>query len=224
VGLDVDQHRDVCHAAIGERRPTGELDHVLDMRGTHDPRVVHAHVHEQLVEFDILLGVGMQKIVELQAGYREDRLTVELCVIEAIEKVDAARTGSADADPQLARELGIAAGHEGRRLLVAHLHEAHPILLLTKRFDQAVDSVTGDSKDDINSPSISESTRMSAAVVAMAASCQKREICFPFDNRRPCRLFPTATFSQSVSAARGNEPGDPFVEGGNFRGDDDAAS
>ena len=67
-------HGDVRHAAAGQRRAAGELDDVLDVRRAHDPRVVDADVHEQLVELDVLLRVGADQVVVLQAGDREHRL------------------------------------------------------------------------------------------------------------------------------------------------------
>src|SRR3546814_3117444 len=70
--------------AIGERGADGELDDILDMGRPHDPRAVGAGIHEQLVELNILLGVGVEEVVELQPGDRQHRLAVELGVVNAV--------------------------------------------------------------------------------------------------------------------------------------------
>ena len=74
-------------AAVGERRATGLIDDVFDVRGSHDTGVVNGHVHEDLVELDILLGLRGDQIVVLQPGDGEDRLTVQLGVVKAVEEV-----------------------------------------------------------------------------------------------------------------------------------------
>ena len=71
--LHVDRDGDMRHAAIGERGPAGERHDILDMRRAHDPRVVDGDVHEKLVELHVLLRVGVEQIVELQAGDGEHR-------------------------------------------------------------------------------------------------------------------------------------------------------
>ena len=88
--LEIDRHGDVRDAPVGERRAAGEFDDVLGVGRPHHAAVVDAHVHEQLVEFDILLRVGVRQIVVLKARDRQDRLAVELGVIEPVEQVDAA--------------------------------------------------------------------------------------------------------------------------------------
>src|SRR3546814_1534860 len=67
------------------------------MGWSHDARVVHADVHEELVQLDILLGVGIKEVMELQAGDREHRNAVELRVVKAVEQMHAARTGRREA-------------------------------------------------------------------------------------------------------------------------------
>lgn len=60
---------------------------------------------------------------------REDRLVVELGVVEAVEQVNAARSGGREAHAQPARVLGVTTGGKGGRLLVADLNEAAAILV-----------------------------------------------------------------------------------------------
>src|SRR5262249_43091072 len=98
--------------AIGQRGPAGELDDVLHMGGAHDPRVVDADVEEQLVELDVLLRQRVEQIMKLQSGDREHRLPIKLGVVESIEQMDAARTGSGDADAEATSPFCIGASIE----------------------------------------------------------------------------------------------------------------
>ncbi len=122
------------------------------MGRAHDPVVVDADVDEQLVEFHVLLRVRVDKIVELQAGDGQHGLAVELCVVEAVEEMDAAGPGSGKADAEPAGPFGIGAGHEGGRLLVADLHEPDLVLLRPECLHDAVDTVSGHSEDGIDAP------------------------------------------------------------------------
>jgi hypothetical protein len=54
---------------------------------------------------------------------RDDGLVIHLRVVEAVEQVDRAGTRRRQADADLAGELRVRAGHEGRHLLVADLDE-----------------------------------------------------------------------------------------------------
>jgi hypothetical protein len=60
--------------------------------GSHDPCIVNGYIHKQLVEFDILLGVGSDHIVVLEPGDGKDGLTVQLGIVQAVEKVDTSGT------------------------------------------------------------------------------------------------------------------------------------
>ena len=77
---------------------------------------------------------------------------VQLGVVEAVEQVDAAGPGGREADAEPAGELGVAAGHEGGGLLVAHLDEADLVLALAQGLHDAVDAVAGQAEDDIDAP------------------------------------------------------------------------
>jgi hypothetical protein len=88
----------------------------------------------------------------LRPGDRKHRLIVELGVVNAVQQVDSARTGGRDADSELAGELGVAAGGEGRDFLVARLDEADPVLAFAQRFENAVDPVAGNPENRIDAP------------------------------------------------------------------------
>ena len=99
--------------------------------GAHDPLVIDADIHKELVEGDILLGVSADQIVELQAGDRQHRRPIHLGVVEAIQEVNASRPGGRQTYPEFARVLGIAAGHEGGCFFVPHVDEANLVLMGT---------------------------------------------------------------------------------------------
>jgi hypothetical protein len=59
--LPVDRHGDVRDTAIGECGSAGEFDGILHMSGAHDPVVVDADIHEQLIELDVLLSMSVDQ-------------------------------------------------------------------------------------------------------------------------------------------------------------------
>src|SRR4051812_21646217 len=66
--------------------------------------------------------------------------------------MDRARSGSRHAYAHLTGELGMAAGHEGRHFLVAHLNEADPVIIAVERAHEAVDAIARISIDSSNTP------------------------------------------------------------------------
>src|SRR5437588_1346474 len=55
-------------------------------------------------------------------------------------------------DTQLPRKLRVAARHKSRRLLVTHLDETNLVLTYAQRFHDAVDAVSRETKDNVNTP------------------------------------------------------------------------
>jgi hypothetical protein len=51
---------------------------VLDVGGPHHPGGVDGHVHEQAIEIDVLLGVGVDEVVVVVAGDGQHRLPSSL--------------------------------------------------------------------------------------------------------------------------------------------------
>src|SRR4051794_29629559 len=64
----------------------------------------------------------------------------------------AARSRGRDAATEPSGVLGVRASHERSGLLVADLYEANFVLMLSESLYEAVDPVTGNSKDDIDAP------------------------------------------------------------------------
>src|SRR5436189_1563603 len=119
--LRVDGEVDVGHAVTADGGAAGQMGDVLDVFRPHDSRIVNRDIHEYAVKIDVLLRVRLDQIVEMMAGDRQDRLSIELGIVQSIKQVDAPRTGGGEAHPKLAGEFCITAGHEGRCFLVPDL-------------------------------------------------------------------------------------------------------
>ena len=104
------------------------MRHVLDVGDAHHPGAVEGDVGEHPVEVHVLLGAGVDQVVEVVAGDGEHRLAVELGVVEAVQEVQPAGAAGGQADAEFAGELGVPAGHERRGLLVPDVDEPHLVL------------------------------------------------------------------------------------------------
>lgn len=140
------------HAPIGERGAAGEIDHVLHVLRPHHAAVVDAHIHEQLVELHVLLRERVQQVVKPEARDGEHRLAVELGVVEAVEKMDAAGPRGGNAGAKAARPLGVGASVEGGCFLVPHLDEADAVAADSQRLDYAVDAVAWETENGVDAP------------------------------------------------------------------------
>ena len=80
-------------------------------------------VLEEIREVDLLLVAAAERCHGLLADDGDDRLVVELRVVQTVQEVDRAGARGGDADADLAGELRMAAGHERGHLLVANLDE-----------------------------------------------------------------------------------------------------
>ena len=67
-----------------DSRAAGDVGDVLDVRGSHDPGVEDTDILEDLVEFDVLLRMGAEQVVIVQARDGEDALSVTLRVVEPV--------------------------------------------------------------------------------------------------------------------------------------------
>jgi hypothetical protein len=90
----------MCYAAPARRGSTRELHHIFDMRRSHDAGIVNTYIHEQFVELDILLSVGVYEVMILQAGDGEHGRAIELGVVESVQQMNAARTRGGEANAQ----------------------------------------------------------------------------------------------------------------------------
>jgi hypothetical protein len=142
----------MCNPAVGERGAAGHVDHVLHMRGAHDALIELRHIGEHFVELHVLLRIGADEVVVLQAGDGEHGLAVELGVVKPVQEMQAAGPGSGEAHAELAGVFRVPAGHERRGLLVSHLDEADPVGALAQRFHDPVDAVPGQAENDLYVP------------------------------------------------------------------------
>ncbi|HSC30542.1 MAG TPA: hypothetical protein VLD17_02370 [Gemmatimonadaceae bacterium] len=142
----------MSNGAAGERRLDRLVHHVVDVRRPHDALIVGSHVHEQLVEIDVLLIMRSDEIVERVSRDRQHRLSIALRVIEPVQQMYAARPGSGQAHAKTTRVLGIATRGKCGGLFVANLYEPDPALACSQRFEDAVDPVARESKDRVDPP------------------------------------------------------------------------
>ena len=150
--LQIDRKGDVGNAAIRKRGAAGQIGDVFHVGRAHDALVEDGDVHEELVERDVLLRIGADQVVKLQAGDRQHRLAVELGVVESVQQMNAARTRGRQANAELAGELRISAGHEGGGFFVAHLNEADLVLVRAQRLHDSVDAIAGKPENDFHAP------------------------------------------------------------------------
>ena len=135
-----------------ERGLAGQVDQRRDLHRIVDHDVVLGDVHEELLEVDLLLIAGAEQVGLLHTGDREDRLMVELRVVQTVQQVDPARAGRRQADAQTARRFGVCRRHEGGGFLVHDEDEPNPILVPTEALRESVDAVARQTEDGVDAP------------------------------------------------------------------------
>jgi hypothetical protein len=150
--LKVDLKIDVRDAPVRQRRPAREARDVFHVCGAHDAARVDADVLEDAVQVHVLLRMRVDEIVVMVPGDGEDGLPVELGVVKTVEQVKSTWSRGGDAHAEPSGVLGIRAGHEGGRLLVAGLNEPDVLTSRAEGFHDAVDAVPWHPKDDLNAP------------------------------------------------------------------------
>ena len=110
--------------------------------GHADLDVLARDILEQRRQIYLLLEVRAKRHPRLLSDDCDHRRVIELRVIQPVHQMDRSGTGGRHADPDLAGELGVCAGREGRDFLVAGLDELDLVLKLVKRSEQPVYPVT----------------------------------------------------------------------------------
>jgi hypothetical protein len=96
--------------------------------------------------------MAAQRSTRLLSDNRQHRLMIHLRVVEAIQRVDGAWARGGQAYTEIAGEFRVAIGHKRGLLLVLHLDEIELVASAIERADEAVDAVTGISKDALYPP------------------------------------------------------------------------
>ena len=120
--------------------------------GTVDHLVVLGDIHEQLVEWHLLLVAGAQHLGLLHPGDGQHRRVVELGVVQTVQQMDRAGPRCGQAHPEPPGRLGVGGRHEGGGFFVLHEHEADPVLVAPKPFHDPVDAVPGQPEDRVHAP------------------------------------------------------------------------
>ena len=150
--LEVDGAGDVRHASADQCRAAGRVDQGLGLSRARELLVVDGDVAIEGQQIDFLMVIGAEEVVVGLARDGKHRRPVLLGVIEAVQEMNRAGPRGGDADAEAARELGVAAGHEGRGLLVADLDEAHLVLPRPEGLHQPIDAVAGQPEDHVHFP------------------------------------------------------------------------
>ena len=122
------------------------------MRAAHDSLVIDRDVDEELIERNVLLGKGANQIAMLQTCNRQHRRVVHLCVVEAVQKMNASRTGSGNTHAEPAGELRVGAGHKSGGLFMPHMNESYPLLLLAESLEDSIDAIARQTEYGVNAP------------------------------------------------------------------------
>ena len=88
----------------------------------------------------------------LQSGDRENRCMVHLRVVQAIQEVNAPRTGSCNTHAEPAGELRIGASHKSRSLFMPNMNEPYPLLLLAEGLEDSIDAIAWQTEYGVNAP------------------------------------------------------------------------
>jgi hypothetical protein len=151
--LDVGRHDDAGRRARRQRDADGAVDQVPRLRRrVADVDELVRDVLEQRDEVDLLLVVGAERGARLLADDRDDRLLVELRVVEAVEEMDRSGPRRGHADPEVVGELGVGGRREGGDLLVPDLDELEPVADVVEGAEQSVDAVAGVAVDALDPP------------------------------------------------------------------------
>src|SRR5215210_4298202 len=151
--LDVGRHDHARDRSLRKGGAESAVDDVARLRGVGELLDVAGHVREQGLQVDLLLVAAAERRSRLLADDRDDRLVVELRVVEAVQEVDRAWARGRDADARLPGELRVTGGHERTHLLMAGLHPLDPLAgLAIEREDDAVDAVAWIAEDAADAP------------------------------------------------------------------------
>ena len=150
--LNVLGNRDVRDRAAGERGLDRFVQNIDYVGWPHDALVVRRHIHKELVQIHVLLIMRADQIVKRMTRDGEHRLPIALRIVKPIEQMHAAGTGGRQTHAELARVFGITTCRECCSFFVADLDEPDFVFARSKRFEDAVDSISRKSEDRLHPP------------------------------------------------------------------------
>src|SRR5581483_8220899 len=153
------------------------------------------------------------QIMEMMAGDRQDRLPIELGIIQTIQQMNASRAGGGHAHTQPPGIFRITAGHESGRLLMPHLQETQLVAMGAQRFHNAIDTISRKTEDNLHAP-INESFNQNIrarfghnSISPFISFCVLRLL--PAGSGRPSRdSTPISTRLGSLASSREQTPGE----------------
>jgi hypothetical protein len=124
----------------------------MGVLGAIDLLVEYGNVLEEPQQVHLLLVTHPHHVVVGLPGDRQYGRAIHLGIVETVKKVDRAGAAGGKADTEPPGELGVAAGHERRALLVSHLHEADALPQFPQPLHEAIDAIAGQAEDHLNAP------------------------------------------------------------------------
>ena len=122
------------------------------MLGTHDALVVQRERAEELIRVEILQVARADQVVVAHTADRQERCLLESSIEQAIEHVDGTGRGGREAHSEATREFRVPDGGHGADFLVPDVDVPHTVLGLVERLHEAVDAVSRQAKDGVDSP------------------------------------------------------------------------
>ena len=127
-----------------ERDADGAIDQMRELlRHRRNMDVFVRDVLEERMKIDLLLVVTADSGAGGLPDDRDNRLMVQLRVVEAIEQMNRARAGRGQTDTDLASELRVCARHECGHFFVARLDESNAVAGPIERTEDPVDAIPG---------------------------------------------------------------------------------
>ena len=187
--LDVagkDDGGDAASRLRDSQRTIHQVAHLIRRHADLDE--VPGHILEERRQIDLLLVVTADRATHRLTNDGEDRLVVQLGVIESVEQVNGPGSRGGEAHTHLAGDPGMAAGHEGGLLLMPDLNELEAVAGPAQRGNDPADPVAGIAEDAPDAPlrqpvqqEIADLPRHELPPVCMCPSCAM--------NRLPVAMF-----------------------------------
>jgi hypothetical protein len=150
--LDVNRDDHAGDGAGVERHPHGAVDEMRGLGRVHAGVDELGDIAQQGLQVDLLEPFRAERDALLLTHQGDNRLVVELRVVEPVEELDGTGARGGDADARLAGELGVRACRVSRDHLVADLDELGLPAELAKRAHESRDAVARVAVDALGAP------------------------------------------------------------------------